>query len=86
MKSTLKLITACGGPAFPTDTCPADGRLYAFPGMTLRDWFAGQIMMGVIANGGLAYADPGRTYAQRLASEAYIHADAMLEARGKADD
>jgi hypothetical protein len=45
------------------------------PGMTLRDWFAGQALQGLLAStktsDGLA-----------IAKDAYILADAMLRARG----
>jgi hypothetical protein len=62
-------------------------RQYAFPnegkvtyeeenGMTLRDYFAGQALAGILANNS-AYSDP-ETHA-RLA---YSHADAMLKVRG----
>lgn len=42
-----------GGPAFPFPTCAADGSCgqYAHPGMTLRDWFAGQALAGMLASG-----------------------------------
>lgn len=61
-----------GGPAFPSpDTRGYDG----VPGMTLRDWFAGQALAGIWAcptvNGDH----------QDLADEAYKTADAMLAAR-----
>ena len=45
-------------------------------GMTLRDWFAGQVLNGLFAGnntGGPIDA---------LAERAYIYADAMLDARG----
>jgi hypothetical protein len=58
-----------GGPAFPT-------RYHEdMHGMTLRDWFAGQALQGLLAStktsDGLA-----------IAKDAYILADAMLRARG----
>ncbi|MCH8476353.1 MAG: hypothetical protein LAT56_00205 [Wenzhouxiangella sp.] len=41
-----------GGPAFPQpDTYHAGGQIeFGKPGMTLRDWFAGQIVQGMHAN------------------------------------
>lgn len=55
-----------GGPAFPC-------YVYGTHGMTLRDWFAGQALVGatqIIDN------DYGA-----IAREAYRYADAMLDAR-----
>ena len=75
MKSTLDSITR--DPAFPADAFPTAGHLPAVPGMTLRDWFAGVIMAGAVANGGLCYVRD----VQRLARQIYEHADALLEAR-----
>ena len=61
-----------GGPAFPilkTDTHDT------WPGMTLRDWLAGQALAGFCA-------DPNVTgTAAEIATVAYRMADAMLEAR-----
>jgi hypothetical protein len=57
---------------------------YAFPGedsfsyrlgMTLRDYFAGQVLAGILANNS-AYSDP-----EAHARLAYSHADAMLKVR-----
>ncbi len=54
-------------PAFPVmPGVPANGRI----GMTLRDWFAGQALAGLLARG------PAK------AELAYTYADAMLKARG----
>lgn len=43
-------------------------------GMTLRDWFAGQVIMGICAN-------PNCNPREDLAGAAYEQADAMLAAR-----
>ena len=60
-----------GGPAFPGE--------YAEPyrGMSLRDWFAGQALAGLVADSSL-YSTT-KTEAQ----EAYELADAMLQERKK---
>ncbi len=63
--------TNTGGPAFPHP-----GRTITNPGMTLRDYFAAKVMMGIIScpviklKGDDAYA-----------KAAYEMADAMLKAR-----
>lgn len=66
-----------GGPAFPTEPNTQDG-FYAHHGMSLRDWFAGQALAGLIAqSGGTALAgDP-----IAAARWSYQMADAMLAAR-----
>lgn len=66
-----------GGPAFPNWEIGPDGPEGAdgtlpVPGMSLRDWFAGQAMVGLMS-------DPNmQTF---FASKAYEIADAMLKAR-----
>lgn len=56
-----------GGPAFP-------GPFSQDRGMTLRDWFAGQALAGMLARG--TTNDDAE-----VAVEAYSLADAMLEER-----
>lgn len=62
-----------GGPAFPSETLEYG----LFPGMSLRDWFAGQALSGMInsphVKSGVGPED--------LAHDAYQFADAMLKAR-----
>lgn len=72
-----------GGPAFPLgDTYvqlpgEAIGRSRGHPGMTLRDWFAGQALCGSIA-----FPIPGNEkIPENAARFAYAYADAMLAAR-----
>lgn len=64
-----------GGPAFPRTYGQGGG----INGMTLRDWFAGQALPAVIA------ASQGVNNVTRddCVAEAYLTADAMLEARTK---
>lgn len=73
-----------GGAAFPRTEQHADGATYFYHGMSLRDWFAGQALAGMLAipehdngnfhnNCGEAFIGPAR-YAYRMA-------DAMLAAR-----
>jgi len=58
-----------GGHAFPCE---------AHDGMTLRDYFAAQVLAGMASRD--AY-DPGQATPADRAMLAYIDADAMLEAR-----
>ncbi len=65
-----------GGSAFPTAWGnPEHGGDYV-PGMSLRDWFAGQALAGLLSGGMGCRAD-------MLHSEPYRIADAMLAARTK---
>lgn len=79
-----------GGPAFPFPTHNEEGACGqdAHPGMTLRDWFAGQAMAGHV----LHHATDGRNdrrtkeskmsdFAIHAAYDAYVIADALLAAR-----
>jgi len=59
-------------PAFPNP------HFKGFMGMSLRDWFAGQALSGLVGGKGVV----GATDAKSLAKSAYSLADAMLEARG----
>lgn len=87
-----------GGPAFPHISETLDGRdricFAAQPGMTLRDWFAGQALQGSLCNAsatseGVAMAVAERiaqgksaaTFVTTAAKAAYVYADAMLIAR-----
>jgi hypothetical protein len=64
-----------GGPAFP-NPAPLDDR---YPGMTLRDYFAGQALAALAPLGATGEVDD---YGPRnVASDAYGYADAMLKAR-----
>ena len=64
-----------GGAAFPCHTNPLPGKLANAPqGMSLRDWFAGQALAGMLDR---AYGIPVNVIAKR----SYEMADAMLAAR-----
>ena len=69
-----------GGTAFPShwmDFQPTTGEQVIreqFPGMSLRDYFAGQVLSGLV--GGTIGPDQDAEYA-------YITADAMIAARNK---
>jgi hypothetical protein len=67
-----------GGAAFPCETYGIrNGKETTIPtnGMSLRDWFAGQALMGAVAHG------TGGCTAEYLASDSYQIADAMIAAR-----
>jgi len=79
-----------GGPAFPVvPTMEGAGQWgYAYPGMTLRDWFAGQALAGLLADSKRSrklYENAGGDDGiLRCNSEwAYSLADAMLAERSK---
>lgn len=59
-----------GGPAFPGET-------WGSKGMSLRDYFAGQALAGMLANPELP------TDAEYIAKWSYLNADAMLAERQK---
>lgn len=60
-----------GGPAFPVREWPSKS------GMSLRDYFAGQVLGSVVAGAPIGTPDA------RITSICYEIADAMLVARGK---
>ena len=65
-----------GGAAFPTIVNPPEipAKFLTYEGMTLRDWFAGNAINGLIA---VSPEEPFLLLAQR----AYQMADAMIVAR-----
>ena len=63
----MKSIEVCGGYAF---ACDSENQTRQ-EGMTLRDWFAGQVLGQCACNNGY----------QDAAVEAYAYADAMLKVR-----
>jgi hypothetical protein len=65
-----------GGPAFPSVGEGFGNPSYSAPGMTLRDWFAGQALAGMCA-----VPVPRSTKAETFADSAYVLADEMLKAR-----
>ena len=72
------MTTNDGGPAFPGEVCCT----YFEPGMSLRDWFAGQALPAMMQMAGVP-KDPARCDAviTNVAAAAYQFADAMLAAR-----
>lgn len=82
-----------GGPAFPRPASEGhhvhDGEhIHGYgeqSGMTLRDWFAGQALIGQLSGDQTEEAPSHEVMAdaESFASSAYIYADAMLKAREK---
>ncbi len=80
-----------GGTAFPSDWRdfqPCTGEQVVreqYPGMSLRDWFAGMALQGLLANS--FYAEQNHNNAnvtaQSASKAAYAHADVMLTIRDK---
>lgn len=67
-----------GGPAFPCDELVDQyGNLHRSEGMSLRDYFAAMALQGMLANQHPYQASDERMFAR----DAYVLADAMLEAR-----
>jgi hypothetical protein len=64
--------TEDGGPAFPYSVHMEGFDRLSFPGMTLRDYFAGQAVQTLIDAQG---------FTSDLGKQAYLIADAMLAAR-----
>ena len=74
-----------GGAAFPRPVSFSEegGTHRGTLGMTLRDYFAGQVMAGALQD----YLTPKCRYTEReVASRAYRYADAMLFARESKED
>lgn len=75
-----------GGPVFPTDAIQhtdEDGCITEIDegshGMTLRDWYAGQALAGILAG----WHDDAKWNEHRIAVVAYEFADAMVAERNK---
>lgn len=86
--------TSDGGPAFPCDWKdfqPETGNQVVreqFPGMSLRDWFAGMSMLGMTANPDISRAMSDESMKPKevrrsFAARAYAQADEMLAERNK---
>lgn len=74
-----------GGPAFPRSFSEDHARTemeYAAPGMSLRDWFAGQIITGILLSPGQNGAEAQKR-ADVAAAWAYELADEMIKKRNE---
>lgn len=66
-----------GGQAFP---CPEDDKEYRIIGMTLCDYFAGQVLRGIHPGD---YDHTDDRWAEKIADDAYTIAEAMIERRDR---
>ena len=74
-----ELTSKDGGHAFPNIT--PDMMVMGGPGMTLRDYFAGQAIAGILAQG--FFRAGNRDDRPVIAANSYYLADAMLRERKK---
>lgn len=69
-----------GGPAFPVvydSNCPSVDM-----GMSLRDWFAGQALAGLLSNADASAGSGDWSWRSgTLTGDTYLYADAMLQSR-----
>ncbi|NTG07111.1 hypothetical protein [Rhizobium rhizogenes] len=68
-----------GGNAFPAEG-GSDSGLHPDSGMSLRDWFAGQALIGLIPAYQAAYGSP-TAECMEIVREAYGYADIMIATR-----
>jgi len=82
-----------GGAAFPTETgwvksykgtVEVSSPIY-HKGMSLRDYFAGQALIGYMASGGIAFFKLDEKGREAFAKDNYDIADAMLAERAKGE-
>ena len=68
-----------GGPAFPHFKFTENGKVEICPqgGMSLRDYFAGQALAGM-----MAHDQTSSWQDYEVAGDCYVYADAMIKARG----
>ena len=68
--------------AFPAPQFEQNGKIFYQEGMDLRDWFAGQALVGLA--GAVAYASGmGESCIADVTRDAYLVADVMLQERAK---
>ncbi len=73
-----------GGPAFPVQREQGDGSFVFYPGISIRDYFAGQALAGLL---GWSPAECDDQYQSETAARiAYRMADAMMAERKKGGD
>lgn len=76
-----------GGPMFPVPSVgtgdPRDGMTCGHDGASLRDWFAGEALAGMLANPGMNPRDIGN---KEISELAMFFADAMIAERNKSNE
>lgn len=75
-----RLLNRNGGPAFPIELS-ATNPIHI--GMTLRDWFAAQVLTGLLSGNILKTHGDGVIDGNTMVKRAYEFADAMLKERTK---
>jgi hypothetical protein len=70
-----------GGPAFPRIGEGLGNPYYDVPGMSLRDYFAGQALITAMCSDNSRTEREARECARQMARRCYEIADAMLKAR-----
>jgi hypothetical protein len=73
-KRLVRVKPRTGGAAFP-------GKANLEDGMTLRDWFAGQALAGLLS---ISEVYDAQEF-EDIAAQAYLQADAMIDAREAVD-
>lgn len=69
-----------GGPAFGHAAYSVQDDFTGHPGMSLRDWYAGMALQGLLSG---QYKGNGAYNLVGIPQEAFLIADAMIEAREK---
>ena len=76
-----------GGPAFPQTVEGWNGHMSGKqPGMTLRDYFAGRALAGLLAHHGRSVFNTDAENSRIVSACAFILADAMLAARRRSQE
>ena len=85
-----------GGPAFPTDGFKRDLKKYegdwGQPGMSLRQWYAGMALMGLLSNPAVITEERWGDIAQGIrggdavSKAALMHADALIARSNEGDE
>lgn len=75
------VFTVKAGDNLPDGSTAQGNHAFINTGMSLRDWFAGQALSGIITTCAGDHRGNGETVVQMFSRTAYELADAMLEAR-----
>ena len=77
----MSKVVDTGGPAYPFIGRTSDDESWFNEGVTVRDYFAGKALAGMLASGMLRMpvSEASKDY---VAEECYKYSDAMLRSRG----